>query len=213
MTRLLPDADVTLAYRECRARIIELVRSLPEEDAGTIVPLCPEWTIAALVSHIIGVPDDILNGRLDGVATDAWTHAQVERFRGRSLSELADTYEASAAAFDAVLPMIPAPTNSQMVMDTVTHEHDLRHATGRAGAQDSLAVQAALGWWLDQAESAHPGAAETYASMGVSDYELLRSFSGRRSAAQIAGLGLDADALIAVLAGSPLTPPTTAIEV
>ena len=49
-----------------------------------------EWTVKDVVAHLCGACEDILAGRLEGVATDPWTEAQVARFEGADL-EVVDT--------------------------------------------------------------------------------------------------------------------------
>ena len=210
MTFLLPDAEVVEAYVDLRSRTIELVRSTSDSHAHHVVPHCPAWTVHDVVAHLVGVPEDILAGRMDGVTTDAWTQAQVDRHRDDSLRRLAEIWAETAEAFDPVLPHIPSPVNSQLVMDAVTHEHDLRHALGEPGARDSSAVRVALGWLLDMAENRSSGTGAALRSSGVADFDLLRVLSGRRSSTQISDLGLDGPSLVALLAGSPLKPPADA---
>jgi uncharacterized protein (TIGR03083 family) len=207
MTHLLPDTDVVAAYISLRTRIVELLRELPDGEATSVVPACPDWNVAELVSHLVGVVDDILANRMEGVTTDPWTQAQVERLRGLSLAELADHYASVGVGFDEVLPHIPSPVNSQLVMDAVTHEHDLREAVGRPGAHDSTAVKVAVAWLLNMVEGRAEGMAAQLRAIGVSDFDLLRSLSGRRTSAQMRELGLPADAIIEALQGSPLKPP------
>jgi len=212
MPFLQSDAEVVLAYLEFRLRVVSLIREIPESQASLSVPLCPDWEVSSLISHIAGVPEDILAGRMEGVTTDAWTQAQVNRHEGESLSQLADALLATATEFDVLLPLIPRPTNSQMVMDAVTHEHDLRHAIGRAGAQDSLAVNVALGWLLNMVEGKAPGLAQELLDSGVSHYELMRSMTGRRSIDQMKQIGVDGEQIKLLLQGTPLRVPMTAIE-
>jgi len=183
---------------------------LREADASAVsnrVPHCPGWTVGDLVGHMIGVPEDIVAGRMEGVTTDAWTQAQADRHRGKSMNELANAYEATATAFDPVLPHIPAPVNSQMVMDAVTHEHDLRFALDRDGARDSAAVSVAAGWLVDMVDRRRPGYGEIVLSSGVGEWDLLRSLGGRRSVAQMNAIGLDGNTIVELLEGSPLRPP------
>jgi uncharacterized protein (TIGR03083 family) len=213
MTFLLPDAEVVQAYLEFRDRIVSLIREIPESQASLSVPLCPNWEVSSLISHIIGIPEDILAGRMEGVATDAWTQAQVDRHEGESLAHLADIFLSTAAEFDVVLPHIPSPVNSQLVMDAITHEHDLRHAVGRAGAQHSTAVDVALGFLLNMVDTIAPGRAQELSDSGVSRYELMRSLSGRRSIEQMNQLELDGSQIAALLKGTPMVAPHTAVEI
>jgi len=213
MTFLQSDAEVVRAYLEFRTRVVGLIREIPESQASFSVPLCPDWEVSGLISHIVGVPEDILAGRMEGVTTDAWTQAQVDRHEGESLSQLADALLATATEFDVLLPHIPSPTNSQMMMDAVTHEHDLRHAVGRSDAQDSLAVTVALGWLLNMVEGKAPGRAQELSDSGVSRFQLVRCLTGRRSIDQMNQLGLDGNAIAALLKGTPLIPPSTPVEI
>lgn len=212
MTHLLPDEAVVAAYRELRTRVIDLLRSLTEEQSRLTVPACPAWNVLELASHLVGVPEDILAGRMEGVTTEAWTQSQVDRHRGATATELADRLSATIESFDAVLPHIPSPINSQMVMDAVTHEFDLRVAIGRPGGRDSSAVKVALGWLLDRAETQAPQVVTRIRESMPSDYDLLRSLTGRRTLEQIAAIGLDAPAIAALLTGSPLRVPDHAVE-
>ena len=212
MSHLLPDATVVAAYRELRERMIDLLRSLTDEQGRVVVPACPAWTVVELASHMVGVPEDIVAGRMEGVTTEAWTQAQVDRHRGASPRDLADRLEATVGDFDAILPHIPSPTNSQMVMDAVTHELDLRSAVGQVGGRDSSAVKVGLGWLLDRAESRDPNLVDRLRATRASDYDLLRSLSGRRTREQITALGLDADEIARLLEGSPLRVPDRPVE-
>jgi hypothetical protein len=186
MTFLRPNDEVVRAYVGLRGRVIELLRSVPESSASLIVPLCPAWTVSALASHIIGVNEDILAGRMEGVTTDPWTQAQVDRHRGESLS--------------------------QLVMDAVTHEHDLRHALGSTDARDTDAVEVAVGWLLDMAESRVSGLGHSLRDSTLSPFHVLRSLTGRRSVEQMNDLGLDGVRIAEMLVGTPLKPPPSAIE-
>ena len=208
MEFLLPDHTVVASYLDLRSRVVEMIRSVDESSMQRRVPHCPGWTVGDLVGHMIGVPEDIVAGRMEGVTSDAWTRAQVERHRGKSASELADAYGATADDFDAVLPHIPSPVNSQLVMDAITHEHDLRFALDQDGARDSDAVTVGVGWLLNMVDQRRPGFGVRLAESGVSPWELLRCLGGRRSAVQMDALGLDGALIVELLAGTPLRPPT-----
>ena len=118
--------------------------------------------------------DDLLAGRLDGVASEAWTAAQVGRLGTLPLEALADLFAEQASDFDPMLGRIPAPVNSQVVFDAVTHEHDLRHALGMPGGRDSDAVAVAVGWTLHTGDAALPGLADTLRAAGLDDFTTMR---------------------------------------
>ena len=208
MSQLLPDAEVSQAYVDLRARVVALLRQTPEQIATSPVPHCPTWTVNELASHLLGVPDDVVHGRMEGVASDAWTQAQVVRHQAKTLRQIADELAALAVQFDPLLPHVPAMSRSQMVMDAVTHEHDLRHAVGAPGERDSTAVRAGLAWLMGWCTRMNPATASAIAAVGASDFDVLRSLSGRRSMAQMAALGLPVDAIIQIQAGSPFRAPT-----
>ena len=209
----LADSDRILpAYAATRDRIVTLLRSASPDDAIRPVPACPDWTVADLAAHIAGLPEDVIAGRVNGAGTDPWTAAQVDRHRGDTLGQLADSLELNAAAFDGVLPHIPAPVNSQIVMDTVTHEHDLRAALDQPGARDSDAVVVGLGFLLHGRAAQQPDLVDEILAADVDPWNLLRTLSGRRTAQQITALGLDADAITGPMAGSPVRAPAEPVE-
>lgn len=206
MSELATSEEVRDAYIAVRARVVELLDELDEVDGDRPVPACPGWTVRQLVAHIVGVPEDILAGRTDGVASDAWTQAQVDRHAGESLADLRRTLVDLASVFDPLLVLVPAPMNSQFVMDAVTHEHDLREAVGRPGAQDSSAVEVALAWLLRFFRLPAEASAQLAAS-GAPGFTVMRAMSGRMSVEAMNAAGLPGEEIARSLAGSPLVPP------
>lgn len=204
---LKPDEQVRAAYVELRDRLLGLLGELEESDGDRPVPACPDWTVRQVVAHLVGVPEDILAGRLEGVASEAWTQAQVDRHAGRTLAELRTTAAELAPAFDPVLELVPAPMNSQLVMDAVTHEHDLREAVGRPGAQDSSAVDVACAWLLQSFRMPDDVVGRIVGS-GASTFTVMRAMSGRMSIAAMDEAGLPGPEIARALAGSPLVPPS-----
>ena len=212
MSFLLPDSAVVEAYRGLVGRVTELLASVTDTDGDRPVPHCPDWTVKDVVSHMVGVVEDILAGRMEGVTTETWTAAQVDRHRTDSVADLLAVWSSAMTEFEAILPHIPSPVNSQLVMDAVSHEHDLRHALNRPGARDSDAVRVALGWILDSAENKQMGLGHELRARGVDDFDLLRVLSGRRSLAQALEIGLEAETIASLLTGTPLTSPTSSID-
>jgi hypothetical protein len=145
---------------------------------------------------------------MEGITSDAWTNAQVQRHAGESLQELRAALEETVAPFDAMLPAISSPSNSQLVMDALTHEIDLREALGLECEESSLPLSVAKAWLLDLIERRGPSAIVAVQSAECSDLELVRALTGRRSAAQMDELGLPGAQIVAALAGTPLKPPS-----
>jgi uncharacterized protein (TIGR03083 family) len=206
MAQLLPDDQVCEAYRQTRLSVLNLLDATPESSADLVVPACPDWTVQQTFSHLVGVPEDLLAGRMEGITSDAWTSAQVQRHAGETLSELRSALEATIASFDAILPGIPQPSNSQLVMDALAHDLDLREALGLECEESSLALSVAKAWLIDMIERRGPSAIAGIESAGCSDVDLVRALTGRRSAAQMDDLGLPTAQIVGALAGTPLKP-------
>ena len=208
---LVPVEDVVSAYVELRDRMITFLRDLPEDVADTVVPHCPEWTVQETVSHMVGVPDALLSGDFDGIASDAWTQRQVERHRGLSLTALADKWEEQAGQFMVMLPNIPQPALSQLVFDVTSHEHDVRHAVGKSGARDSAAIAVGAGFMKNLIEMRKKLDVSVVDNWPISTFEVFRTLGGRRSIEQIAAAGLDVEFVKQAIEPLPLSIPAVSI--
>lgn len=221
--------DVGTAYAGCRARINELVGDLDAHQATAGVPTCPRWSVHDVVAHLTGVVSDALDGRLDGVATDRWTAAQVDARRARTMAELLAEWNSRAPTFEDLLDAIGEP-GRQAVGDAVTHEHDIRAALGASGARASDAVQigfdfvarmfvaAATGrgfslsvTTIDGLEFGDPGAGVVLTGDA---FELLRAMTGRRSVEQLLLMDWkgDPEAVIPAFTVGPFRPSPRPID-
>jgi uncharacterized protein (TIGR03083 family) len=184
--------DASTAYPALRDRICALVLGA---DADVPVPACPGWTVRNVLSHVVGVTTDVLAGRIEGVATDPWTAAQVDARRDAGITALVDEWRANAEAFDALIPAMGA-VSGQLVFDTWTHEQDLRGALGVPGHRDAPELQLAVDflclWWkprlrVEAGTLAFPEPESAPdATVRTSAFEFVRAVSGRRSAEQVA---------------------------
>jgi hypothetical protein len=204
---LLSVQQVCDAYSELRIRVADLIRSITSDQALTIVPHCPQWTVKDCLAHMVGVPEDVINGQMDGVATDDWTDRQVQRHKQDSVSDLLKTWEANAAVFGNILPKIPQPVLSQFMFDQTTHEHDIRAALSKPGARDSMAVAVAEGFLRDSLSRNSDAAIASMANREIKGFEFLRSLSGRRSKAQISQNGFELPLVEKFIQGMPFTIP------
>ena len=209
---LLSTEQVCDAYAALRVRVTELMQSLSLEQSKAVVPHCPQWTVKDCLAHMVGVPEDVINGQMDGVATDAWTDRQVQRHTNDSVDDLLAVWETNAPVFAKILPNIPQPVLSQFMFDQTTHEHDIRTAIGQPGARDTLAVAVAEGFIRNSlAQHSDPAIAQL-AAHKLAGFEFLRSLSGRRSRAQILQNGFDLELVEKFIHGLPFDIPESDVS-
>ena len=209
---LLSTEQVCEAYTELRARVTEMMQSLTLEQAQAIVPHCPQWTVKDCLAHMIGVPEDVINGQMEGVASEAWTNRQVQRHAEDSVSDLLSIWETNAPVFARILPNIPQPVISQFMFDQTTHEHDIRRAVSKPGARDTLAVAVAEGFIRNSlAQQSDPAIAQL-ANHKLTGFEYLRSLSGRRSRDQILRNGFDTKTIERFVKDSPFDIPESDVS-
>ena len=209
---LLSVQQVCDAYSELRIRVADLMRNITSEQALTVVPHCPQWTVKDCFAHMIGVPEDVIKGQMDGVATDAWTDRQVQRHKQDSVAELLAIWETNAPVFGKILPNIPQPVLSQFMFDQTTHEHDIRAALNKPGARESTAVAVAEGFLRNSLSQNGDIAIAGLANHEMKGFEFLRSLSGRRSRSQISKNGFDLPLVEKFIQGMPFTIPESDVS-
>jgi uncharacterized protein (TIGR03083 family) len=209
---LLSVQQVCDSYSELRTRVADLMRSITSEQAQLVVPHCPQWTVKDCLAHMVGVPEDVINRQIDGVASEAWTNRQVQRHAQDSVADLLSIWETNAPVFAQILPNIPQPVISQFMFDQTTHEHDIRKAVGQPGGRDTLAVAVAEGFIRNSLAQQNDPAIAQLAAHKLSGFEYLRSLSGRRSKTQISNNGLDIETVEAFIRTMPFDIPETEVS-
>lgn len=212
--------ELTAAYQAVRARCIAIARSLSDEQAHTMSPCCPAWTVKDLFAHLVGVPVDVLEGNLDGAATPEWADAHVTRRVDDSLAQILAEWQTCAEQIDGLLAAMATDIDARFFLDCWTHEWDVRQALGLEAAPD-LTIP---GYVLPVIEASlnenDPGAgagaivlhvetAEGVTDLVIGDgeptiegslslFDLMRAVVGRRSATQIDGYapGLATDRVV-----------------
>jgi uncharacterized protein (TIGR03083 family) len=196
-TRRMSEPSIGELYTLAQASFAELARSLTDDEWAQRVPCCPGWTVRDVLSHVAGVADDIVNGRVEGAATPPWTAAQVERYRDVPVDELLVGWAEQAPT---IAGLLDAVGEGRPPFDCHVHEHDVRHAIGRPGNRDNaiIAVAAAglarvggeapvavveLDGRLPDGAVALEGGMPTVRRLTA--FELVRSRIGRRSAPQV----------------------------
>jgi uncharacterized protein (TIGR03083 family) len=188
------------AYEGVRERVAEVVRHADPSALDEIAPATPAWRVRDVLAHLVGVSADVVAGKLDGVATDPWTAAQVDARRDRDVEELLAEWDEAGPAFEAMLAEGPPEITGQALFDGMTHEHDIRHALGRPGARESDAVAVAFEWltmirgvagrpavrFATEAGEHVAGDGDVVAAVETSRFEIVRATTGRRSESEIA---------------------------
>jgi len=186
-------------YREAQSSFVDLARSLSEDQWSAPSPCTPEWTARDLLSHAAGVAIDIIEGNVDGAASDPWTAAQVERWRNSTVDEVIARWD---EAVDQTAEALEFIGEARPVVDCHTHEHDLRTAIGLPGSSDSelidwiadrfVAVPAGRAIDIEFADGTHrriDGPGDPIGLSGLTAFELFRSRLGRRSPDQVRAYG------------------------
>ena len=194
-------SDYEAAYRDLRERVTDLLGDRAESELEQIAPATPVWRVRDVVSHMAGVCDDITNRNMDGVATDAWTQAQVDKRADWRFSKILDDWTEHAAAIEPQMNGFGQPIG-QMVFDAWTHEQDMRGALGVVGGRDSTAMEISWAWFVEanramaasepgalrlitETGETHLGDGEPIGTVRTSRFEFLRAATGRRSRAQL----------------------------
>ena len=193
------------AYAATRKRIVDLVDDLDKQQAQLVVPACPAWTVRELIAHLAAVAVDTSTGNLEGVGSEGWTQRQLDERSDHTLGELVDEWAGVAAQIEGALDHFPKWAAALSVGDTVTHEHDLRGALGRAGARDSDAVKMSVTtyarWFSRKVKDAElsgvlvrwtdgewvAGDGEPALTVEAPTFEMLRGLTGRRTRAEVTG--------------------------
>ncbi len=207
-------SDIESRYLFAQQSFAEMARGLSGDDWTTPMPCTPEWTVRDALSHVAGIPDDALAGRMDGAPGEAWTAAQVERNRSLTVDELLDRWDTQTLAFAAVIQQMG---EGRPPFDCHTHEHDVRQALGRPGDRSSALIEAmaielaavadcpvGLTVELVDGRVVRSGPSESAAAValtGITAFDVFRSRPGRRSRQQVrawdwSGADVDIDAVI-----------------
>jgi uncharacterized protein (TIGR03083 family) len=205
------EPDNGTAYRDLRKRVAELVLLTTDEQLDATPPATPGWRTRDVLAHMTGTTADILNGRLDGVGSDPWTQVQVDERRDWALADLLAEWETTGPQIEPLIPSFGIMAG-QFIVDSATHEQDVRGALDAPGARDTDAMDIAFEWLGLRVGELRTGAgaggitvtaedgphtfgdAPAEASCTTTKFEFMRAATARRSHEQIGAWGWDGDA-------------------
>ena len=183
-------ADLGDMYRAARVRISALV----SDEIGTVpVPATPLWDVHDVVAHLAGVTEDVHTGNMDGVTTDPWTAAQVERGRTKSVADLVAMWTEYAPQVEWFLSTPDGASAYRAVLDIHTHEADLLKALRRP-----VDLPAEFLTWMtpllrDGFDEAVAEAGLPAATVNANDLQWFRGRLGRRTADEVRAYGWSVD--------------------
>ena len=219
--------DAIEEWSRAQQRVIELVADLPPEQAELRVPSCPDWTVRDLLSHMVGLGVDVVDGDEPDDHNETWTGKHVTERRGHDVAALVAEWQAVAEPLRAWM----RENTVRPLGDVIIHEQDLRGALGVPGGQDTEGVAAIRdrfvprfgGRVAELPPIALVGDTWSWVSAGdpddaavvlrAPDFDLARALVTRRSAAQLrawtvrgdVGPYLDAFAMLGPLPSVDLT--------
>lgn len=156
MTIQLPDPvldaapnneEMLQAYLDGAARLISLARAAGETGADTIVPATPAWTVRNVVAHVTSVAHISVNQLGWGEDVQATIDREVAARADHTVEEITGEWEALLGPLGQKFAGRPS---GPLVVDLVTHEHDVRAALGikyhdhAAGLGEALSAM--VGW-------------------------------------------------------------------
>jgi uncharacterized protein (TIGR03083 family) len=203
--------DIARHYLDAHDRIAALVGSLTEDEAATPVPCLPGWSVHDVVAHLAANTTDGLAGRITGIPDDEFTAGQVRARRSASIADLLAEWDGNLAQILEVAKAGLAPP--QLAVDAVTHEQDIREALQAPSVDDRDAVRfsvelfgAGVAHKMSSADVAlrvratdsdytlDAGTGEAVATVRAGEFDLFRTFAGRRTRHQVLALDWDGDA-------------------
>ena len=198
-----------MRYKLAKRRMVDVVRSLSEDQLDAVCPACPAWSIRDVLAHhvhaagvytdgdappenLIGFMEpDVAKRSAAGVVRDAWTEAGVMERRGVPTSDLLDEWNGVVRRMDT--------GDDVSLFDLIVHLGDVVEALGDRGGVDSDLAEVALRTCYEFALTRRLAAigeamvlvcSDTGLRVGTfpgaavvrgSMYELQRTLAGRRS--------------------------------
>jgi uncharacterized protein (TIGR03083 family) len=210
--------DVFATYAATRDRICAVALAASDGELAARVPSCPEWDAHDLLAHCAGIPTALAAGEMPSGDLQEWLDGLVTARRDVPAAVLVQQWQDCG---EAVRPIVEG-SGGRLVVDVLTHEHDLRGALGRPGERDTPELRAGLQLFADllagnvasaglapfavecpDGSTAASGPGEPGWTLLVEPWEASRILGSRRTAAEVLAAPArgDAEPYLAVLAG------------
>lgn len=213
------DDEMKQALIDSQRRMIQFIRAADEATGDVNVAATPAWSVRNLASHVVSVGKLVTTGASWGDDPQLVIDREVAARANLTLDQIADEWEGVLAAIEQV-PL--GAGASVLLVDSITHEYDMRAALGADYHSRTVGVReglAALVSWVQQQNLVDEAIAfrtpTTVALFGEGpaatvvevsdDWELMRILGVRRSLAQLEELPRtgDFDPLVKVTSRYP----------
>jgi uncharacterized protein (TIGR03083 family) len=193
----------TELYRAIRDQMLGFGTTLSPEQSERPVPALPGWSVKDAYSHLTGLCCDVLDGRMEGAGSPAWTAKQVADRSHDELPAICAEWAERGPALDEWLDEQGGQGTVFVGFDVWNHHQDVRSALGLNGERGAEHVDYllanALNAFNDRFRDAGAPALRVITdrvdrnlghgppdtTLRTTDYELLRTLFGRRSVAQM----------------------------
>jgi len=210
MSQFAPE-DTARHYENAHRRIVDLVRSLSDEQVATAVPCAPGWDVHDVLAHLAANTTDGLAGRITGIPDDEFTGEQVRQRKAATIEDLIAEWQGNMPTMLDAARAGLAPPN--LAVDALTHEQDIRGAVGKSPVDDREALRFSLEVFalglrfklkhadgltlrLEATDSDFTlvaGDSAPVATLRASEFELFRTLSGRRGRDAVLAMDWDGD--------------------
>lgn len=200
-------------YTTTRDELIDLLRSLDDEQLTTRVPMCPAWTVLDVARHVCGLNAELVAGVSGPLGSDEATARQVATRAAASADDVCDEWLGHGPNMEAICTTEPIWA-TRLGADLVVHLHDIRHALGLPIRRDDDATIGAAHRYVEVFQQrvgeimrvgvtveltdglrrqADPALPDSGVVLRTTPYDFLRSYTGRRSRRQVEQLGWGGD--------------------
>ena len=207
--------DGGIVYERVRGRFVLTVGDLQAHEAATPVPATPAWVVGDVLAHVVGLATD-LNAQHFPDGGDGggamWTARQVAERSAASIADIVAEWDREAPAFEDGLRLFGYEEGSHFVADLHAHHQDVRGALGLSRDEDPITIAVSLDHYLGFVDTmlrasewgtldvTAGGEQRTLGDRGKhharvigSGFEVLRTFSARRSDRQVRQMRWEGD--------------------
>ncbi len=126
-------------YEASRERATALLDGISDDREQLTVPTCPAWRVRDLLSHLNGAAQELVAGRFPKGDSQQWVDQVVADRADVAVADQLEQWAESGPAFAELLRK--TPQLGVLVIDLLSHEHDLAGALGTESDRSSSGIE------------------------------------------------------------------------